>query len=172
MIARYLLLEGYIFSCHKEYAKLQLFGWKCSSPGVCLGDDLFENLQPNILGLFEKEPTEDCLVMLPNYRNLFFEKLLLAHVWSRGLGWEWPGKEVEFAASLWPGCQRGKASACVRWPGGRWGLTEKIPKPSLSQTMLLVRWRQTSLPDTRALSFCLGWWNCPPGRHKTTVLSS
>lgn len=116
------------------------------------------------------------------YRRLFGHaaKLQKPLLWEapacpcleQGLGWEWPGKEVEFAASLWPGCQPGKASACVRWPGGRWGLTEKIPKPSLSQTMLLVRWRQTSLPDTRALSFYLGWWNCPPGRHKTTVLSS
>lgn len=47
------------FQLVKEFAKLQLFGWKQPSPGVCLGDDLFENLQPNILELSEKKPIED-----------------------------------------------------------------------------------------------------------------
>lgn len=54
------------FQLVKEFAKLQLFGWKQPSPGVCLGDDLFENLQPNILGLSQKEPIKDCLVVLSN----------------------------------------------------------------------------------------------------------
>lgn len=56
-------------------------------PGVCLGDDLFENLQPNILGLSEREPIKDCLDMLPDDGNLFFEKPMFGAGIRMGMAW-------------------------------------------------------------------------------------
>lgn len=88
---------------------------------MCLRDNLFENLQANGLDLSKKEPIEASIVwaMLPNYRNLFFEKLLHPPGWSRDEEGRQPVQEAGFAASFQPGCKRLKTSDHIHLLGTR-----------------------------------------------------